>query len=83
LEYKNIPHLFFNAFDEFILPEQTHRLDWSNRFMSPYSKDLIYTEWCARQGYQEITPGWCHYESSAHVQWADVMYRHIKNHNIL
>jgi hypothetical protein len=83
LEYKNIPHLFFNAFDEFILPEQSHHLEWDNRFMSPYSRELIYTDWCARKGYKEITPGWQHYESDAHVHWADEMYRHIKNNNIL
>jgi hypothetical protein len=83
LEYKKIPHLFFNAFDEFILPTEVDRLDWNNTFLTPYSKELIYTVWCQRQGYKEITPGWQHYESEAHTQWANVMYAHITKHNIL
>lgn len=82
LEHKKIPHLFFNAFDEFVLPQQVHQLDWNNTFLTPYSKELIYTEWCQRQGYQEITPGQRHYESAAHTQWANVMYDHIKKHNL-
>jgi hypothetical protein len=83
LEYKKIPHLFFNAFDEFILPGEVAQLDWNNVFLTPYSKELIYTEWCQRQGYKEITPGWKHYESAAHTQWANVMHNHITKHNIV
>jgi hypothetical protein len=83
LEYKKIPHLFFNAFDEFILPVEVTQLDWNNVFLTPYSKELIYTEWCQSQGYKEITPGWQHYESAAHTQWANVMHDHITKHNIV
>jgi len=83
LEYKKIPHLFFNAFDEFILPTEVNQLDWNNVFLTPYSDELIYTKWCRRHGYKEITPGWQHYESAAHTRWANVMYDHIAKHNIL
>jgi hypothetical protein len=83
LEYKKIPHLFFNAFDEFILPTEVTQLDWNNVFLTPYSNELIYTKWCQRQGYREITPGWQHYESAAHLEWATVMHKHITKHNII
>jgi hypothetical protein len=83
LEYKKIPHLFFNAFDQFVMPDNKFTLDWNNRFLSPYSTDEIYTKWCAKQGFKEITPGQFHYESNAHNAWADHMYNHIKKHNIV
>jgi hypothetical protein len=83
LEYKKIPHLFFNAFDEFILPGEVNQLDWNNVFLTPYSKELIYTEWCQRRGFKQITPGWRHYESAAHTQWANIMHDHITKHNIV
>jgi hypothetical protein len=65
------------------LPSEVNQLDWNNAFLTPYSKELIYTEWCQRQGYKEITPGWQHYESAAHTQWANVMHDHITKHNIV
>ena len=83
LEYKKIPHLFFNAFDEYILPQEVNRLDWNNTFLTPYSKELVYTEWCQRLGFKEITPGWLHFEQEAHRTWANVMYDYIIKHKIV
>lgn len=83
LEYKKIPHLFFNAFDDFILPKEVNKLDWNNTFLTPYSDELIYTEWCLRSGFKEITPGWLHFEGAAHTQWANIMHEHIKQNNIV
>lgn len=86
LEHKKIPHLFFNTFDYFMFPadqQEEFHLDWDNCFMSPYDGDYIYTPWCARQGYKEITPGWQHYPEEAHDAWAQLMYDHIKKHQII
>lgn len=83
LDFKRIPHLFFNAFDHFVLHEKHYHQDWNHRFLSPYDDSLIYTKWCARQGYEEITPGWQHYDEHAHDQWADIMFNHIKEHKII
>lgn len=84
LDYFNIPHLFFNAFDNFstenIEPAQQ---DWNSRFMSPYDPSQIYTLWCARNGYQEITPGFLHFDADAHRAWADVMHDHLIRNQIL
>lgn len=82
LNYKKIPHLFFNAFDYFKV-EQHYRMDWDHSYLEPYSEELIYTKYCNRNGYPEITPGWHHYPPEAHQHWAELMYNHIKQHNIL
>lgn len=84
LDYFKIPHLFFNAFQCFL----THGLtldqqQWNGSFMSPYNDDLCYVPWCFRQGYQEITPGWNHFQEDAHSEWADVIDQHLKHHHIL
>lgn len=83
LDFQKIPHLFFNAFNYFVLPHYQHQLNWNNTFLSPYNNSLIYTEWCKQNGYQEITPGLMHFDDRAHTQWAKLMYSHIKQHNIL
>lgn len=86
LKHRGIPHLFFNCFDFFQFPanqpDEFH-LDWSNCFLSPYDDSMIYTHWCARQGYEEITPGWQHYPEPAHDAWAEIMYDHIQKHSII
>lgn len=83
LDYLSIPHLFFNAFDYFVLPEYQYHLDWNDRFLSPYDNKLIYTEWCLKQGYQEITPGLLHFDGNAHYTWASLLFDHINKHHII
>lgn len=83
LEYKKIPHLFFHAFDQFLMPEDRFKQDWKNTFLSPYSDELCYTNWCDKKGFKEITPGYQHYDHTAHADWASLMYQHIKKHKIV
>ena len=77
LNHAKIPHVFFNAFDDFALPEQEPKLDWHGCFVEPYNDNMLYTKWCRQQGYAEITPGWEHYPAEAHEAWAEVLYQHI------
>jgi len=77
LDHYNIPHLFFNVFNNFDLPPQEAKVDWGNSFLEPYTDKLIYTKWCAEQGYPEITPGKHHYTPDAHEAWAELMYQHL------
>jgi hypothetical protein len=86
LEFRKIPHVFFHAFHNFTIHDQ---LDWGNRFMEPYhwcyTNDLLYlsyTQWCAQNGYKEITPGWYHYEPAAQRVWAERVAAYIKEHNL-
>ena len=83
LEYKNIPHVFFHLFESFQIYKTEYKLDWNNRFMSPYYPDLPYVHWCANEGYKEITPGWCHYEPAGQLAWATKVYNHIIQHKLL
>lgn len=83
LDHMRIPHLFFNAFDPFVTHHDQYHLDWQGCFMGPYEDTYIYTRWCEREGYQEITPGWQHYNADAHDRWASIMYDYMKNQNII
>lgn len=78
-----IPHLFFNTFNHFYVKGAGLGMDWNNAHLSPYDKSQVYVEWAQEQGYQQITPGWFHFDDSAHDAWAQIMYDHIKEHNIL
>lgn len=85
LEYKNIPHVFFHAFEPFNVyqNETKYKLDWNNQFMTPYYPDISYVHWCHAQGYKEITPGWCHYEPAGQLAWATKVYNYIIQHKLL
>jgi len=66
---KNIPHYFFNVFFAFPHTEK-EKLDWKNHFFRPYSQNMCYVTWCLENGFEEITPGWQHFDESAHAAWA-------------
>lgn len=84
LAHFKIPHLFFNAFQCFLTHGLTQdQQDWQSCFMAPYDDRLCYVPWCFRQGYQEITPGWNHFQEDAHTEWAAIMDQYIRQHKIL
>jgi len=80
---KQIPHLFFNAIDSFVLDEHVPKNNWGHMFYSPYDSLGTYINYCQTNGYQEITPGWRHYPAAAHEQWAEVLYQYILSQKIL
>lgn len=92
----NIPHVFFNAFRSFThyeialahngdpkLDDNIYKLDWNNRFLKPYDSKFSMVNWAIEEGYPEITPGWFHFGKPAQEQWAEILYQHIKLHNII
>lgn len=84
LDYFEIPHLFFNAFQCFLRHGLTlDQQQWNGRFMNPYDDSLCYVPWCFRQGYEEITPGWNHFREDAQEAWALTMLDQIQTHKIL
>lgn len=86
LTYRRIPHLFFHAFDRFHIYDHEYQLNWQNRYIDPYespSPQNTYVRWCLRQNYQQITPGWFHFEPTAQRRWAEMLVDHIKEHNLL
>lgn len=88
-----IPHLFFHAFHRFHVYAKEHQLNWHHRFIDPYeipgvepgtvTPSFTYIQWCQRQGYQEITPGWYHFEPAAQLEWAELLVQHVTQHNLL
>ena len=78
LEHRKIPHLFFNAFDAFKLPDGEPEFSWNNSFYSPYNESGTYVHYCQNKNYQEITPGWMHYPPEAHEDWAETLYQYMR-----
>ena len=70
LQEKKIPHYFFNAF--FAFPHPTNQqLDWQGQFFCPYHQNMCYVNWCVEHGFEEITPGWQHFNEDAHLKWGE------------
>lgn len=77
LQEKKIPHYFFNAFFAFPHPEN-QQLDWKDQFFCPYHQNRCYVNWCVEHGFEEITPGWQHYNESAHLAWSNLLISEIE-----
>lgn len=80
LREREIPHLFFNAFNAFQIPNENEWLQWHDTFFRPYHQNLCYVSWCRERGYKEITPGWEHYNEDAHAAWGKTMIDYMYNH---
>jgi hypothetical protein len=83
LNYKKIPHLFFNAFHPFSITDVTYQLDWNNSYFDPYNWKNTYVTWCADQGFKEITPGHYHYEPAGQRAWAELLNKYITEHQLI
>lgn len=76
LTEKNIPHLFFNAFHAFY-HQENQQLDWQGQFFCPYHQNRCYVNWCVEHGFEEITPGWQHFNEDAHRRWGELLISEI------
>jgi hypothetical protein len=83
LQSRYIKHLFFHSFHDFKIYDVKDQLNWNNCFMDPYNGDNTYTQWCAKLGYKEITPGWYHYEPAGQRAWAERVVDHIRKYKII
>lgn len=86
MNYNKIPHLFFHAFHRFHVYDKQYQLNWHDRFIDPYENPntlpTTYIHWSRNNGYQEITPGWFHYEPAAQRAWAELLVDHVNTHNL-
>lgn len=85
LNYRGIPHLFFNTFERFHIYQEEYQLNWSQRYIDPYERfepPITYVSWAQRNNYQEITPGQRHYEPKAALAWAELLMDHTRKHNL-
>ena len=80
LTERNIPHLFFNAFNAFQVANTAEQLDWDHSFFHPYHQNLCYINFCMEREFQEITPGWQHFDEQAHAAWAGTLIEHMERH---
>lgn len=83
LFYFGVPHLFFNCALSLRCDREMITFDWAEFYLKPYQITFNYCNWCRYQGYNEITPGKFHYGSDANRAWAELLYNHIQQHNLL
>lgn len=62
---KNIPHFFFNCYNDF---HTMPKLDWHGSYLEPYNREMTYWKWLTKQGYQSNDR--FHFGADAHQEWA-------------
>lgn len=82
LKTRNIPHLFFNCFYDFLIDSKYQR-DWGANFFHPYENDWSYWYYLQRQQFRPAQHESYHYGADAHQVWADLLIQHIKKHKLL
>lgn len=82
LREQEIPHYFFNIFFHFHHDER-QQLNWHNCFYRPYAANKTYINWCNENKFYEITPGWQHYDATAHEMWATELVTTMKRDGIV
>jgi len=69
---KNIKHLFFNCYSDFVnQPMQ----NWNNCYIEPYDPDMTYWKWLSDQGYESNQS--YHFRADAHRKWAEFLLSHL------
>ena len=81
LQQKEIKHLFFNSYMEFIIPKH-EQLDWGNSFIGCYNHTQTYWRWLENNKYKTVNNGY-HYGADAHAAWADRLYKWLTDHQLL
>lgn len=83
LKYKNIPHLFFSAIDnfEYLRFVDTYCHDWGANYYKPYWSS--YRTWGVETNQTQVTPGWFHYDAAGQRAWADILYNHMVKNDII
>jgi hypothetical protein len=82
LKERGIPHLFFNAFNAFQVANTAEQLDWDECFFHPYQQNLCYINYCVEHEFEEITPGWQHYNEDAHAAWAQTLVDYMNQRQV-
>jgi len=86
LRYRNIPHLFFNAFELFTGKEfrpSEIRVNWKNQYYNPYTIDGSYVQYCIKNNYKDVIDGHFHFERAGQQAWANLLLEHIKENDLI
>lgn len=78
LTSQQIPHLFFNALMPFQHADQT---DWNHCYLGPYQNELSYYWYLKQHGFEPTRDN--HYLEAAQPVWSNVLYKYIKENQIL
>ena len=68
----NIPHLFFNTFNDFQTQEP---VDWHDSYIDPYDPNMTYWKWLTDQGFKSNSS--YHFGADAHRKWAEFLLPHL------
>ena len=79
---RHIPHVFFNA----LMPFQHNLIDpvqlaWHKNYIGPYDNELSYYQYLKDLGFKPTKNN--HHLESAQEAWADFLYRHIKEKELV
>jgi hypothetical protein len=80
LNQHQVPHLFFNTAQSFVIDGRFQEHDWQGAFVTPYGDHTTpthYLNWCRSQGYVDDEHG--HYGKVAHIAWANYLLPHIQS----
>jgi hypothetical protein len=72
LQDLQIPHLFFNTYSFFSIPDKK---SWGNNYLSPYDKKFTYWQWLTDNGFKSNIN--YHFGAEAHEKWADFLLPHL------
>ena len=81
LSAKKIPHLFFNAFENFIGIRELIK-DWNNCFVEPYTLKFGYYYYLKNNGFKTVDNSY-HYSDDGHQAWANFLIEYIKKYKLL
>ena len=68
----DIPHLFFNTYNDF---ETQEPLEWHDSYIEPYNPNMTYWKWLTDHGF-ESNPSY-HFRADAHRKWAEFLLPHL------
>lgn len=78
LNYRNIKHVFFNAFMDFRLINgyRFPKKDWRHNYINPYVGKFTYYNWCIHRGF--VPSKGMHLNTDAHEAWANFLFKIVK-----
>ena len=80
LEFKGIPHVFFNGNNHFASIRE--RLDWGNSYIAPYDPSQTYDQILRKNGFKTVSANSWHFGKEAHCFWAGFMLAYIERNQI-
>lgn len=84
LDYKQVPHLFFNTYTDFSAIRKGHvqsgiecpaEFNWNGSYIEPYDSAYTYYNWLIANGFKTVRPDSYHFGPDGHRAWATFLYQ--------